>query len=73
MNTGDLHRLLRAAGPDSGCEEAFALIDRYVEAQLAGLDAEALWPAVAGHLRNCVPCGEDHAALLALVRERPAG
>ena len=71
MNTSDLLRLLRASGEDSGCEEAFALLDQYVEAELQGRDAAALLPAVAEHLRNCAPCAEDHAALLALVREHP--
>jgi hypothetical protein len=71
MNTSDLLRLLRASGEDAGCEGAFALLDQYVEAELQGRDAQALLPAVAEHLRNCAPCDEDHAALLALVREHP--
>lgn len=71
MNTTDLLRLLRASGHDSGCEGAFELLDQYVEAELEGRDVEALLPAVAEHLRNCGPCGADHAALLALVREHP--
>jgi len=71
MNTRDLISLLRTSSrEDSGCEEAFALIDQYVEAELEGRDAEALLPAVAEHLRNCTPCSEEHAALLALLREQ---
>jgi hypothetical protein len=70
MNTEDLIRLLKTtSGEDSGCEEVFALLDQYVEAELAGRDVETLLPAVAEHLRNCGPCSEDHAALLALIRE----
>lgn len=69
MNTSDLLRLLRTSREDSGCEGAFELLDQYVEAELQGRDVEALLPAVAEHLRNCAPCAEDHAALLALVRE----
>ena len=70
MNTTDLIRLLKtSSGEDSGCEEAFALLDQYVEAELEGRDAEALLPAVAEHLQNCGPCSEDHAALLVLIRK----
>jgi hypothetical protein len=70
MNERDLKRLLRTSiGEDAGCEEAFALLDQYVEARLAGWDVEALMPAVAEHLRNCPPCNEEQEALLALVRE----
>jgi hypothetical protein len=70
MNTEDLLRLLKtSSGEDSGCEEAFALLDQYLEAELDGRDVEALLPAVAEHLRNCGPCSEDHAALLILLRE----
>jgi hypothetical protein len=71
MNARDLLRLLRVNGDDSGCEGAFELLDQYVEAELEGRDVEALLPAVAEHLRNCAPCAEDHAALLALVRDHP--
>jgi hypothetical protein len=70
MNTEDLVRLLKtSSGDDGGCEEAFALLDQYVEAELEESDVEALLPAVAEHLRNCGPCSEEHAALLVLVRE----
>ena len=71
MNKKELIGLLRtSSGQDSGCEEAFALLDQYVEAEVEGRDVEALLPAVAEHLRNCAPCSEEHAALLALVREQ---
>lgn len=70
MDRGELIRLLQTSiGDDAGCEATFALLDQYVEAELAGRDAAALWPAVAEHLRHCGPCSEDHAALFALVRE----
>lgn len=71
MKKRDLARVLGTSGEDPGCEEAFAVLDEFVEAELGGRDVEALLPAVAEHLRNCAACGEDHAALLALARERP--
>lgn len=71
MNRSELIRLLHTStSEDAGCEETFALLDQYVEAELAGRDAETLWPAVAEHLRHCGPCSEEHAALLALIREQ---
>ena len=71
MNKRDLINLLKtSSGEDSGCEEAFALLDEYVEAELEGRDVAAMLPAVAEHLRNCAPCSEEHAALLALLREQ---
>jgi hypothetical protein len=71
MDKRDLIRLLTTSiGDDAGCEGTFALLDQYVEAELAGRDAETLWPAVAEHLRNCPPCSQEHAALFALVQEQ---
>jgi len=71
MNKRDLINLLKtSSGEDSGCEEAFALLDEYLEAELEGRDVEALLPAVAEHLRNCAPCSEEHGALLALLKEQ---
>ena len=71
MNKRDLINLLKtSSGEDSGCEEAFALLDEYLEAELEGRDVEALLPAVAEHLRNCAPCSEERAALLALLKEQ---
>ena len=69
MNARELIKHMRATGEDSGCEEAFAHLDQYVEAELDGRDVDALLPAIAEHLRNCAACGEDHVALLELVRE----
>ena len=65
-----LTRLLGTAGQDSGCEEGMAVLAEYVELELAGRDAETLFPSLAAHLRNCPACAEDYEGLLALVRER---
>lgn len=42
-----------------GCDEAFAYLDAYVEAVLAGKDAQALFPDVAEHLEHCKACAEE--------------
>ena len=61
-------RLLGAEGPELSCEECFEALDRYVEAEAAGTDAEAALPGMAAHLESCPACAEDHESLLALVR-----
>jgi len=63
MTDALLRSLLGHAGADPGCDAAFELMDRYVEAQLAGQDADARFPGVAAHLRNCAACREDAGAL----------
>ena len=65
-----LTRLLGTAGEDSGCEGGMAVLAEYVELELAGRDAETLFPGLAAHLRNCPACAEDHEGLVTLVRER---
>jgi hypothetical protein len=67
-----LERLLGPSRPEVGCEECFALLDRYVELELAGDDADARIPGMRPHLMGCPACREDHESLRALVRT-PAG
>jgi hypothetical protein len=62
-----LARLTGPAGPQVGCEECFDQLDRYVELELAGADAEAAVPGMRVHLEGCSACAEDHASLLALL------
>jgi hypothetical protein len=50
-----------------GCDECFDLIDRYVELQLAGQDADSAIPGLRAHLAGCPACAEEHQSLLALV------
>lgn len=63
-----LARLLGPAGPEVGCDECFDLIDRYVELQLAGQDADSAIPGLRAHLAGCPACAEEHQSLLGLVR-----
>jgi hypothetical protein len=60
-------RLLGPAGPEVGCDVCFAELDRYVELELAGVDADAAIPGLRAHLEGCAACREEHDSLLALV------
>jgi hypothetical protein len=60
--------LLGPAGDELSCEACFEELDRYVDAELAGADADRLVPGMAAHLRGCPACHEDHESLLAYVR-----
>jgi hypothetical protein len=62
-----LKRLLGPAGPEISCEECFEQLDRYVELELTGADADAAIPGMGAHLEGCPACGEDHRSLRALV------
>ena len=63
-----LGRLLGPAGPEISCEACFDQLDRYVELELAGDDAEAVIPGMRAHLEGCPACAEDHESLLAFLR-----
>jgi hypothetical protein len=58
-----LARLLGPAGPEVSCDECFDQLDRYVDLQLAGRDADSALPGLAEHLEGCPACAEDHASL----------
>ena len=45
-----LLRLLGPAGPELDCDECFAELDRYVELELDGADADGLVPGLRAHL-----------------------
>ncbi len=62
-----LARLLGPAGPELSCEECFDQLDRYVELELAGADAEAAIPGMREHLEGCSACAEDRDSLRELV------
>ena len=69
-----LARLLGPAEPELTCEECFEQLDRYVELELSGADADGRIPGMRPHLEGCPACDEDHASLLAFVAaQRAAG
>jgi hypothetical protein len=66
--TDDLHELLRAEDGDAGCTAGEAILDAYVELELAGKDPARVYPGTAIHLRSCPGCQADHAGLLEAAR-----
>jgi hypothetical protein len=49
------------------CEACFEQLDRYVELELSGADADAAVPGMSAHLEGCGACAEDHRSLRALL------
>jgi anti-sigma factor RsiW len=74
MTTGDPRRLIAALlGPGEAeltCDECFDELDRYVDLQLAGAEADRAVPGMRAHLAGCPACQEDHASLAAFVAAR---
>jgi hypothetical protein len=67
-----LASLLGPAEPELTCEQCFEELDRYVELELAGAEADRQIPGMRAHLEGCPACGEDHESLLEFAgRERP--
>jgi hypothetical protein len=62
-----LGRLLGLGGREIGCDECFTELDRYIELELAGADAEAAVPGFRAHLAGCPACREDYESLKAFV------
>jgi hypothetical protein len=60
--------LLGPDGPELTCEACFEELDRYVDLQLAGADAEAAVPGMGAHLAGCPACRDDHESLYEFVR-----
>ena len=67
--TPALRRLLGPEGPELGCDQCFQDLDRYVELELAGEDAETALPGLPAHLEGCSACRQDYESLRALVAE----
>ena len=64
-----IHALLGPDGPELTCEACFDELDRYVDLQLAGADAEAAVPGMSAHLAGCPACRDDHDSLYEFVRQ----
>ena len=62
-----LGRLLGPSEPEVSCDTCFDELDRYVELELAGADADAVLPGFRAHLAGCPACREEHESLRALV------
>jgi hypothetical protein len=62
-----LRKILGPDGPELTCEQCFDELDRYVELELSGADADAAVPGMRAHLEGCGACDEDHRSLRALI------
>jgi hypothetical protein len=62
-----LARLLGPAQPEVSCDTCFYELDRYVDFELAGHDADAAVPGLRAHLDGCPACREEYQSLRALV------
>jgi hypothetical protein len=60
-------RLLGPATPELDCDRCFEELDRYVELELAGEEADAAVPGMRAHLEGCAACREEHDSLRALL------
>ena len=63
----DLDSLLGPSGFEVTCEQCFELLDRYVDLELDGVDADAQLPGLRAHLSGCPACAEDYESLRAFV------
>ncbi len=68
LNSEELGKLARMLGDDAsenelGCDECFERLDRFVESELAGLDAATAMPLVKRHLDHCGDCRQEYQAL----------
>jgi hypothetical protein len=63
--------LLGPRGPELTCEQCFEQLDRYVEIDLAGGDADGAVPGMRAHLEGCPACREDRDSLAALLGGAP--
>jgi hypothetical protein len=68
-----LGRLLGPSGPEITCDECFELLDRHVELELAGEDADSRLPGMREHMQGCSACDEDHESLRDFVRLESQG
>ena len=65
--------LLGPGEPELTCEECFEHIDRYVDLELTGADADGAVPGMRAHLAGCPACLEDHDSLVAFLGCDAAG
>jgi hypothetical protein len=67
MTEALVERLLHLDPHDAGCGGTCAELERYVEAEVDGSDAEELFPGMAAHLARCPACRLDHDGLRAVI------
>jgi anti-sigma factor RsiW len=58
-----IKRLLGPSEPELLCDECFAKIDEYVDAELRGEPADQAVPGMRAHLEGCPACHEEYESL----------
>ena len=71
IDTARLAQILGPAEHELTCDQCFHELDRYVELELAGADADSAIPGLRAHLQGCPACREDHDSLLAYLNTEP--
>jgi hypothetical protein len=71
IDTARLAQMLGPAERELTCDQCFQELDRYVELELAGADADGAIPGLRTHLQGCPACREDHDSLLAYLNGDP--
>jgi hypothetical protein len=59
-----MHRLVVTDDEELSCDEVFAMVDEYAEANQRGEDVTSLKPLIRHHLDMCRECDEEYQALL---------
>lgn len=67
MRSSPLQTLLGTCAVDPGCDEAFEVMDRYVDAILQRIVPSPDLIGFLGHLSHCAACREDTEGLLAVL------
>ena len=62
-----LRRLLGPGRPEVTSDVSFDEMDRYVDLELSGADAEAAVPGMRANLAGCPACSEEYERLTALI------
>lgn len=70
--TNLLGLLLGPGESELSCEQCYAQLDRYVELELSGANADAEVAGMRAHLQGCPACNEDHRSLRDLVAAEAA-
>ena len=60
-------RLLGPPEPEILCDECFAKLDVYVDAEVGHADPDATVPGMLAHLAGCPACSEEYESLRVLV------
>jgi hypothetical protein len=68
-----IRRLESTLDDELSCDEVFAMVDVYAEAELQGQDIARLKPLIRHHLDMCRECEEEYEALLQVLEGSPEG